>query len=153
MCCSGTWGLMVAVDKGIPGSILEDMLMTRTCLWTDMVALSQDSGPINDREIDFLKSLFLQNEIILNITLCTKNVRMISTQLTTDQTNGKKSLQWWIRSVVLPGLLKWKFSKFMPFLSMHSGSQYALVHLGLSGWSGSTASSSSGCLSLSPLHL
>lgn len=71
---------MVAMDKGIPGSSLEDMLMTRICLGTDMVAVSQDSGS-QGREINFLKSLFLQTEITLNIFLCNKNLRMISTQL------------------------------------------------------------------------
>lgn len=64
-----------------PGPILQDMLITRTCLGTDMVAVSQDSGPIDSRGIDVWKPLSLQTEIILAVFLCTKNLRMISTQL------------------------------------------------------------------------
>lgn len=62
MCCGLVCcGVMVALDKGIPSSILEDMLMIRTCLGADMIAVSQDSGPIDVKEIGFSKSFISTN--------------------------------------------------------------------------------------------
>lgn len=92
-----------------------------------MVAVSQDSGPINSRGIDVWKPLSLQTEIILAVFLCTKNLRMISTQLINHWSNQRQEAFTVVDQVcVLPGLVKWKFAESIPFLSR----QHPLVDLG-----------------------